>query len=128
MTTTWFSLIGLISLPILIAQWVGVIGLRRGPRGLAWGLMTAGMAVNTLSLFLPVILAFAARNGPAGSFGWMYFSSTLVSTSGAMLFAVGFAMHGLRSARAIERQGELEQLAAAMSEEIDRLREQAARS
>jgi hypothetical protein len=58
----------------------------------------------------------------SGNLGWIYVPA-MVSMLGSTLFAVGFAMHGLRSARATERQTELEQLVAAMAEEMDQLRQ-----
>lgn len=40
-----------------------------------------------------------------------------------VLFVIGFAIHGLKTARVGERIRELEQLTEAMSEEITRMRE-----
>jgi hypothetical protein len=40
-----------------------------------------------------------------------------------ILFSIGFAIHGFAAARIANRTEELEQLTAAMSEEINRLRE-----
>jgi hypothetical protein len=121
MTSFW--LIGLF--PVIIAEWIGVIALRRGPRGLAWGMMMVGVVVHTFSLFQPLLMAWAAshatRSGSAGSMGWIYLP-LIISVTGNLLFAIGFALHGLKVASASQRQGELEQLAAAMSEEIDRLK------
>jgi uncharacterized membrane protein len=116
-----FTLLGL---PILIAQWVGVLAFRRGPRGASWVLMLCGVIINSLTPLLP-FLSTLLRSSGAGAYSvsdWLMFLPGIVSIFGSMLFFVGFALHGLKAARTADRQAELEQLAAAMSEEIDRLK------
>ncbi len=45
-----------------------------------------------------------------------------LSTPGSLPFSIGFAIHGLKSARATQRIAELEEIAAAQGEELNRLR------
>jgi NAD-dependent DNA ligase len=51
------------------------------------------------------------------------FCISAIPALGSLLFAMGFAIHGLRAARLANRVRELEQLTAAMSEEINQLRQ-----
>ncbi|MCW1923429.1 hypothetical protein OKA05_12765 [Luteolibacter arcticus] len=121
------SLLSLIGLPVIIAHWVGIMGLRRGRRGVAWVLMVVGMTINSLMLVLPFLYSLTGfQNLGWTGMAWVYIPYA-ISTLGSLLFATGFALHGLGSARATERQGDLEQLVAAMSEEIDRLKDERAR-
>jgi len=116
------SLYSLFGLPILIAQWIGVLGLRHSSRGVPWLMMVTGVSINTLMALWPFVSIFIGYSMySSGNLGWIYVPA-MVSMLGSTLFAVGFAMHGLRSARATERQTELEQLVAAMAEEMDQLR------
>ncbi|TAE78385.1 MAG: hypothetical protein EAZ84_00945 [Verrucomicrobia bacterium] len=106
-----------LSIAALIAQCIGLIGLRRAGKNAAWWTMCAGLilqAVSVLASFalgiiptVPMVLTIA-------------FSLPLFSS---LIFAIGFTLHGLRAARAADRLAELENLASAMSEEITRLRE-----
>jgi hypothetical protein len=105
---------------IFVAQWTGILALRRSSRGFPWILMIAGVSIGSLMVFWPFIadlLSFEMH------LSWSYLPG-LISTLGSMLFAVGFAIHGLRSARATERQAELELLVAAMAEDLQRLQGQ----
>jgi hypothetical protein len=107
------------SLVFFVAQWAGVIFLRRSSARVPWGLMVAGLLINTLtSIFLllgPMIGISLFRSGRAFEWWWR------APQFGNVTFALGFALYGLQMARASQRQGELEQLVAAMSEEVDRL-------
>jgi hypothetical protein len=121
MMTSFFALLGL---PILIAQWIGVLAFRRGPRGASWVLMLCGAISNSLTPLLPFLFTLFSSSGTGfGGYDWFMFIPGIVAMFGSMLFFVGFALHGLKAARTAERHAELEQLTAAMSEEMDRLRE-----
>ena len=123
MAASALSLYSLFGLPILIAQWIGVLGLRPTSRGVPWLLMVSGVSINSLMAlwpFISVLISFSMH--ASGNLWWIYLPA-MVSMLGGTLFAVGFAMHGLRSARATERQTELEQLVAAMSEDLQRMQE-----
>ena len=123
MAASALSLYSLFGLPILIAQWIGVLGLRRASRGVPWLLVVSGVCINYLMAlwpFISVLISFSMH--ASGNLWWIYLPA-MVSMLGGTLFAVGFAMHGLRSARATERQTELEQLVAAMSEDLQRMQE-----
>lgn len=101
--------------PVLIAQWVGVIALRRpGAPGSWWCMLT-----GTICSSLGVVALIFATIGMSGFAPYIMLGG--LSSLGSFLFAIGFALHGLRSARAASRLADLEQLSAAMSEEIARL-------
>ena len=122
MMTSFFALLGL---PMLIAQWIGVIAFRRGPRGASWVLMLCGVISNSLTLVLPFLfILFSSRASGSGAYDWLMFIPGVVVMFGSLLFFVGFALHGLKAARATERQAELEMLVAAMSEDLQRLQGQ----
>ena len=135
--SAWLGIISLILfLGLMSGFWAGIVGLWKARRGAAWWLMAIGIVLGTIG---PVLYA-------AGS--WMLFDSIRTSTAstgsvsfgasatsgilmaggllipvGLILFSVGFAIHGFAAARMANRAQELEQLTAAMSEEISRLRE-----
>jgi adenine deaminase len=83
----------------LLAQWVGVIAMRReGGGGVV--LMTTGVVISTLALVagligLGVVKAYA---GKFGEFDQELVGMCTVVTSvfGQLAFAAGFAMHALR--------------------------------
>ena len=115
----------LFSLPVLVAQWIGVLAFRRGPRGVSWMLMLWGVIIGSLTPLYPFISMFFQSRMISGAYGmnyWMIYLPSMVALFSSGLFFIGFALHGLKAARTAERQGELEQLAAAMAEEIDRLK------
>ena len=135
--SAWLGIVSLILfLGLMSGFWAGIVGLWKARRGAAWWLMAIGIVLGTIG---PVLYA-------AGS--WMLFDSIRTSTAstgsvsfgasatsgilmaggllipvGLILFSVGFAIHGFAAARMANRAQELEQLTAAMSEEISRLRE-----
>jgi hypothetical protein len=123
-----FMLGYIVTLPMLIAQWVGILGLRHAGKNGAWWSMAAGVASGTIGVVAAVaglVLMTTYRGsggGPNIGNVAMIAGSTLPAL-GNILFAIGFAMHGLQAARAANRMQELEQLAAAMSEEITQLRQ-----
>jgi hypothetical protein len=136
-TSAWVAIVSLfVFLALLSGFWIGLVGLWRTRRGAPWWLMATGTAFGTLGP-----LAYAAgtwmlfnsigRSGPSGLSSSLGPSSLISLTMGiagflipvgVILFSIGFAIHGQRAARTQERAGELEQLAAAMNAEIDRLK------
>ncbi len=72
---------------------------------------------------LACLVVFQSRSvsGRSAPPGWLLAlpSATMITlVSGMLLFAFGFCFHGLRIARLKQRNEELEQLSAAMTEEI----------
>jgi len=132
----WMPLISsIVYLAMTSGFWVGLIGLWRSSRGASWWLMAIGMFFNTIG---PILYALAmwqafsslgSRGGISGGSGtsapWMVLAGVTVFLIpvGILLCSIGFGMHGMKMARRNERIGELEQLSAAMNEEIDRLRQ-----
>lgn len=121
-----FYMFGLIlTLPLLIAQWVGILGLRHAGRSGDWWTMAVGIGCSTVGVIASVAGMFL-MNIP-GSGGPDFNNIVLIAARGlpalgSILFGIGFAVHGLRAARVANRVQELEQLASAMSEEINQLR------
>jgi hypothetical protein len=139
-TPVWISLISLIVfLALMSGFWIGLVGLWRTRRGASWWLMAVGIAFNTIGPVAyaagmwMIVESMGARMSSGAPLASSFGPSTWISLTmgiggilmpvGVILFAIGFAIHGLRAARTQERAGELEQLAAAMSAEIDRLKE-----
>ncbi len=120
-----FSLV--IIIPVLIAQWIGIIGIGKWQRGGPWWVMAAGTGLSTLSLLLMVGLMVMAMGVTSGT---SRFAEPLMfvlgmgglSTLGSLIFSIGFAVHGLRNARIRDRVTELEALSAAQAQELSRLR------
>jgi hypothetical protein len=146
MGATGFSsvIVLVLALGVVIGVWVGLVGLWRTHRGAAWWLMAIGAFCNTLGPILTVtgsilwsnqLARSFASSGPSGpTFSGGPDVHTILMGVGALaipvgllLFGIGFAIHGLRAARAQERVGELEQLTQAMDEEITRLKQESAR-
>ena len=86
----------------------------------AWRLM----AIGTFAAFVLVLAASVMEI--VGSYGSVHALASglsfLLAPCGIILFAGGFALHGLKTARQRERVAELEKLSAAMEEEIARLK------
>jgi len=137
------SLIGIIALlGVVIAIWIGLVGLGRTRRGVAWWLMASGAVLNTIgpiALVVGIVLwsnamsrAFATAGPPRGptipsGATTLTIGGSAAIPIGMLLFGIGFAIHGMRAARTQERVGELEQLTQAMDEEIYRLKQQSSR-
>lgn len=83
----------------LLAQWVGVIAMRRESGG-GVVLMVTGVAISTLALVAGLIGLGVARAyaGQLGEFDQELVGMCTVITSvfGQLAFAAGFAMHALR--------------------------------
>jgi hypothetical protein len=108
------------TLVLFLAKWTGVIFLRRSAARLPWALMVAGVAVTTL-ITAASLLAFVLPSSPlriSEAYQWI----GLGHHFGNVTFAIGFALHGMQASRAGSRVQELEQVAAAMSEEMSRMR------
>ena len=126
MASPFFGLLQVLpALVVLIAQWVGVMAMRDERTG-AWWTMMVGTALSTLGgigtiLTMVLMVSNFSSRGPSG------FSATLavagVYLLGGLVFASGFAMHGLRRKAARDREQQLEAVTAAMSEELRVLRE-----
>ena len=120
-----------LTLSILVAQWVGILGLGKGNRNGAWWCMLAGVSCTTLGSIgslLFVVTMFAGGSFTSGSSGAISFGTFAaviagsLSSLGSLLFAIGFALHGLQAARTNQRISELEAIAAARGEELNRHR------
>ena len=97
---------------ISLGMWMALVVLRGSWRSPAWCLMVGGTLIATL---LPA--------GITASFLYQenFFALPPILLSlavGSFVFAIGFVIHALQTARALERLAELEQLTAAMGEEI----------
>jgi hypothetical protein len=120
----------LFALPILIGQWVGIIGLGKLSRNGAWWCMMSGISCSTLgvigsTLFMVLMFSGMSSGGLPGGMSAGTISviaASSLSGLGSLLFAIGFALHGLHASRAQQRIGELEAIATAQGEELDRQR------
>ncbi len=115
----------LLMLPVLIAQWIGVIALGRSGRHPAWWCMMLGTALTTIGAVLSIlamVIMFTGSSqfGGMNSLGVSFLIVSGISGLGSLVFAVGFAMHGLRSKRVEHRVEELESLIAAQGEQLNR--------
>lgn len=120
--------------------WLGLIGLAKGRRDAAWWLMVIATFLMTVG---PVVYAYAnwmviqsigavmSSGSGSGSVSGlvastagtsMMIAGALGTICGILLFSIGFALHGHKTAGVIRRAAELEELAASMSEEIHQLR------
>jgi hypothetical protein len=95
--------------------------------------MTTGTAIQTLGtvgIAAVMILMFTAIGSGGGTspdsfvnYGMVMMFTGLAAGGGGLLFAVGFAIHGLTRRAAGEREQQLEAMTAAMAEELRVLRE-----
>jgi len=115
----------LVTLPVLVAQWVGIFGLSHTDKRGAWWSMAAGAGFSTLGVLTAVGSMFHL---PSSNSSLIVLGANAIPALGSLLFAIGFAIHGLRAARLANRAKELEQLTAAMSEEINRLKDHASQA
>jgi hypothetical protein len=139
--STWIGVVSLVLfLALMSGFWAGIAGLWKTKRGAAWWLMAIGIVFGTIgpvlysagSWMLVRSLSASLSSGgatpPTPSFGFsalpgLLMAGGLLIPVGLVLFSIGFAIHGFATARTANRAAELEQLAAAMSEEITRLRQ-----
>jgi hypothetical protein len=123
----YFMLGSLVTLPVLVAQWVGILGLRHIEKSGAWWSMAVGVVLSTAGLVINIASRFFLHV-VFGSSDSLFVILASIPALGSLLFAIGFAMHGLKASRSASRMLELEQLTAAMSEEINQLRDKASRT
>jgi hypothetical protein len=138
--TTASGFAGVIALILFLGLmsgfWAGIVGLWKAKRGAAWWLMAIGITLGTIGPILWSVgswIAFQSISSSMASTGTIssrpfalsgiLMAGVLLIPVGLLLFSIGFAIHGFAAARMANRAEELEQLTAAMSEEINRLRE-----
>jgi hypothetical protein len=126
MIASGFGLMGVFGFAVLAGQIVGVIGLAKAGRTTEWWLMASGVACTLLGNVFSIAMMVGAISNLGGSSAfsgfnsvWMVFAG--LSGLGSLLFAAGFAMHGMRALRISSRHSELEMLVKAQTEEIRRL-------
>ncbi len=116
----------LLLLPILIGQWIGIISLGKVKRNGAWWCMVSGIACATMvmlgSTALMMLMMFGMSDGRMSSSIGLALTAGGLSGFGSLIFAIGFALHGLQASRANQRLHELEAIAAAQGQELDRHR------
>lgn len=117
-----FLLIQSIGIAAFAAQCAGMIGLRRAGKDAAWWTMCAGLILHIAGILASFIRIFAVGSSAHASEVLMIIGLSLPLLS-SLTFAIGFAIHGSRAARAADRLEELENLATEMSDEISRLRQ-----
>lgn len=117
---------------MLVALWIGVIGLAKAGRGGAWWTMLAGVSLLSLGLVVMIggsILVFqtisvsTGSRGPGPSFEWaqmVMIGGTISLGLGFLLYAIGFALHGFQARRVQERIVELEMVIEAQNEQLAR--------
>jgi len=132
MMSSYFGIFSVIPGIILVAaQWVGVMAMR-GERTGAWRTMMIGTVIGTARPLLSLgaaVMMFADKWGSLSWGGLRYLGMSsgfwLFGVIGNLIFAAGFALHGLKRRAAREREQQLEAMTAAMAEELRVLRERA---
>lgn len=134
-----FALAGLaplLFLPVIIAQWIGVLGLGKCGRDGPWWCMMIGTALGTLGILVNTALMIVmftnvdSLSAIGGDPFWKvapFMASSGISGLGSLLFFVGFAIHGVLASRLVQRVEELETIAAAQGAELDQHRTEHAR-
>lgn len=116
----------LFALPVLIAQWIGVIALAKSGRSGAWWCMAVGTSLTTVGSVLSLVFLALMMRGISGSGGGIQQLAIYggvvggVSGLGSLVFVIGFAMHGVRSKKIEGRVEELESLITAQGEQLNR--------
>jgi hypothetical protein len=114
--------------------WVGLFGHRKAGRDGAWWTMLAGLILASIGILVPAITGWLfvesmsnrmARGGSSPVVGTPFLGIlTMLSYTflplGLVFFSIGFALNGLKAGRIFARMQELEQISAAMGEEISR--------
>lgn len=121
--------------PVLIALWVGLVGLAKAGRGAAWWTMVSGMGLLSLGLVAGIAGVFlvmqaiegmmgpgpgSAGSSPAEVAGYVTLAAALAIGTGMLLFGIGFALHGFQARRVRERIAELEMVVAAQNDQLSR--------
>lgn len=128
MTSNFMGFAGLLfTLPILIGQWVGILGLGKGDRNMAWCFMMIGICCTTLGtigtwLYMGLMLTNGFSFLRSYGFTGVFMAASVLTGLGSLLFAVGFAIHGQQASKTQQRIAELEVIAAAQGEELNRQR------
>lgn len=131
MTSSFMGLgVFIVCLPVLIGQWIGIIGLGKARKDGAWWCMVSGISCTTLGaissvIFLGLLMtsSFHVSSGfPSANYAFATVGASGLSGLGSLLFAIGFAIHGQRAAKSQDRIAELEAIAAAQGAELNRLR------
>ena len=107
----------LISVPIVVAQWVGVVAIGNGRRGGPWWCMLMGAIFVSLGMIAGPILSII---GAGSELIYLMMGGGLISSFGSLLFMVGFAMHALGFRRVCDRVTELEMVIEAQNEQLGR--------
>ena len=119
-----FGMVFLFGLPVLIAQWVGVIALGKAGRTGAWWSMLVGVTTSTLgtfgSVFATYLMAYFMGSGGSNQYMIGLWIVSGLSGLGSLLFMIGFALHGLKSKSLVERILELETVLTAQGEQLAR--------
>lgn len=102
---------------VLAAQWVGVMAMRNERNGVWWTMMV-GTAMATLGAMGTAIWMILGFSSMSSSGMILFFAISGIYILGGLIFAYGFAMHGLRRKAARERELQLEAITAAMAEEL----------
>lgn len=114
-------------LPIVVAQWVGVIGLAKGGREVAWYCMATGAGISTFFLLIQLLISVGGMVAPAAINSFQNFGQGIMlalfslSSLGTLTFFIGFALHGMQAAKSRQRASELEAIAAARGNGNERL-------
>ena len=129
------GLIGVVIwIPVLVALWIGVIGLGKAERRAAWWMMLGGLGLVCLGLVVSILGSFLMvqqLSASVGSGGAMappgIDSGTFIIMGGAgamgvgvLLYSIGFALHGFQARRVRERITELEMVIEAQNEQLSR--------
>lgn len=122
-----FGFLGPVMLLVsLVPAWVGAIALRKACPSSGAKVLFIGCVLSTVGLAAVLLFAVFAlgvgMDGPALQIAAVVASMAI--PVGMLVFMVGFALHGLQSARVVDRITELETIAAAQQEQISRLEAQ----
>lgn len=111
----------LAQLPALVVQWLGLILLSKTGRGTAWRCMLWGVLLTSLGFVATGYYYLNFESIMTGVAVSLWPETTGVcGILGVLLFMVGFALHAAGHLRTVERAKDLEQLCAAMAEEVNR--------
>jgi hypothetical protein len=114
-----------LTIPVLVGQWVGILGLGKVQRDSAWWWMMCGIGSTTLGSLGSAVYMGLMISGTIGFMGGGTYAMVAaggLSGLGSLLFTIGFALHGMHAARRFQRISELEAIAAAQGEELNRHR------
>lgn len=125
-----FGLTYFVALPILVAQWIGVVMVGKGRRGGGWWCMLFGVIVQTLmAVASPVVWlwlvprlmnSFTATPGGMPTVAYLSMGLAFLSGAGSLLFMIGFALHAMGFRRVCDRVTELEMVIEAQQEQLSR--------